>query len=419
MDASAELQKLADAGLLRSLRTLESGQAPVISMKGRSIVNFSSNDYLGLASNEELKAAMIEGVSRFGVGSGASRLVCGNSTAHDQLESTLAAFKGSEAALTFSSGYAAAMGIIPALCGADDVIILDKLSHASLIDASRLSGATIRVFPHNHLGKLERLLASAREKHGAKTRVLVVTESIFSMDGDAAPLRGIVELTEKHDAMLLVDEAHAVGVIGPQGRGLVAELGLEKRVALQMGTLSKALGVSGGYVAASRGIVDLLINKARSLIYSTAPPPAIAVAATKAVEIVASPVGNELRSRLQRNIRQALDLSGGSPVPISSTPVGRGLSIRSAILPIIIGEESTAMHASAALVERGFLIPAIRYPTVARGTARLRLTLSAAHEAGQIKALVSNLLDIVPQLGTTTATPLHDGAEESLAEDEA
>jgi 8-amino-7-oxononanoate synthase len=408
MDADAELQKLADAGLLRTLRTIESEQSSVVRLKGREVVNFSSNDYLCLASHSELKAAMIEGVERYGVGSGASRLVCGNSIAHDELEAALAAFKGTEAALAFSSGYATAMGIIPALCGPEDVIVLDKLSHASLIDASKLSGATIRVFPHNHLGKLERLLANAREKHGAKTRVLVVTESIFSMDGDAAALQGIVDLVEKHDAMLLVDEAHAVGVIGPQGRGLVAELGLEKRVTLQMGTLSKAIGVSGGYVAASRSIVDLLINKARSLIYSTAPPPAIAFTAMKAVELVASPVGDELRLRLRGNIKQVLASLIGSPPPIHS-----------AILPIIIGDEATAMQASAALLERGFLIPAIRYPTVARGTARLRLTLSAAHEAGQIESLVAHLLEVVPELRSARAATLHDGADETLAEDEA
>ena len=404
MDADAELRKLADAGLLRSLRTVDSAQTPVIRMNGREVVNFSSNDYLGLANHEALKAAMIEGVTRYGVGSGASRLVCGNSTAHDQLESTLASFKGTESALAFSTGYATAMGVIPALCGSDDVIILDKLSHASLIDASKLSGATMRVFPHNHLGKLERLLASAQEKRKPDSRVLVVTESIFSMDGDAALLSGIVDLVERHDAMLLVDEAHAVGVIGPQGRGLVAELGLEKRVALQMGTLSKAIGVSGGYVAASRGIVDLLINKARSLIYSTAPPPAVAVAATKALEIVASPKGDLLRGKLQANI-QAVTCKWNHLE-----------QVQSAILPLIIGDESTAMQASAALLERGYLIPAIRYPTVARGTARLRLTLSAAHEAGQIEGLVAHLLDIVPQLRSGAAATTENSAEQSVTE---
>lgn len=411
MDAAAELRKLADAGLLRSLRTVASGRAPSIRLGGHEVVNFSSNDYLGLAANAELKAAMIDAVGRYGVGSGASRLVCGNTDAHEALESALASFKGTDAALAFSSGYATAMGVIPALCGTGDVIILDKLSHASLIDASKLSGATVRVFPHNHLAKLARLLAGAREKGGAETRVLVVTESVFSMDGDAAVLPGIVELAEAHGAMLLVDEAHAVGVLGPQGRGLLAELGLEKRVDLQMGTLSKAIGVSGGYIAASRPLVDLLINKARSLIYSTAPPPAVAVAATKALELIAGPTGGALRARLQENLRAVGALGISGPAPLLPASVDGAQPVRSAILPLIIGEEAAAVAASAALLERGYLIPAIRFPTVARGTARLRLTLSAAHEASQIEGLVTNLLDLVPQLRSGAAAPADDGAE--------
>lgn len=411
MDAAAELRKLADAGLLRSLRTVASDRAPSIRLGGHEVVNFSSNDYLGLAANDELKAAMIDAVGRYGVGSGASRLVCGNTDAHEALESALASFKGTDAALAFSSGYATAMGVIPALCCTGDVIILDKLSHASLIDASKLSGATVRVFPHNHLPKLARLLAGAREKGGAETRVLVVTESVFSMDGDAAALLGIVELAESHGAMLLVDEAHAVGVLGPQGRGLLAELGLEKRVALQMGTLSKAIGVSGGYIAASRPLVDLLINKARSLIYSTAPPPAVAVAATKALELIAGPTGGALRARLQENLRAVGALGISGPAPLLPASVDGAQPVRSAILPLIIGEEAAAVAASAALLERGYLIPAIRFPTVARGTARLRLTLSAAHEASQIEGLVTHLLDLVPQLRSGAAAPADDGAE--------
>ncbi|MCE9520632.1 MAG: 8-amino-7-oxononanoate synthase, partial [Verrucomicrobia bacterium] len=265
--ASQELHSIADAGLLRSLRTLESAPGATVKINGREVINFSSNDYLGLSQNEELRSTMMESVAHYGVGSGASRLVCGNLTAHDQLDQTLAAFKNTEAALAFSSGYATALGTLPALCGKDDTIILDKLSHASLIDAAKLSDATLRVFPHNHLDKLAQLLKSTRAK-SSSTRILVVTESIFSMDGDAAPLQEIVELCEEHDAILLVDEAHSVGVLGPDGRGLIAELGLEKRVPLQMGTLGKALGVSGGYIAASRSVIDLLINRARSFVYS-------------------------------------------------------------------------------------------------------------------------------------------------------
>jgi 8-amino-7-oxononanoate synthase len=382
----SELEELAKAGLYRRLRTICSPQGSRIRLHDRDIINFSSNDYLGLSNSEELRNAMIVGVQRYGVGSGASRLVCGNHAAHEELEQGIAQFKGTDAALAFSSGYATAMGVIPALCGKDDIIILDKLSHASLIDASRLSGATLRIFPHNHLEKLERLLESAREKQGASSRVLVVTESIFSMDGDAAPLREIVQLTEQYGALLLVDEAHGVGVMGPQGRGLIAELGLEKRVALQMGTLSKALGVSGGYIAGSQDLIELLINKARSLIYSTAPPPAVAYAASEAVKLVASEKGDALRGQLRANLATLQHLIK-SPRPSPA-----------AIIPLIIGDERSAMDASATLQERGYLIPAIRFPTVSKGTARLRLTLSAAHETSQIEGLVTNLFDVMPQL---------------------
>jgi 8-amino-7-oxononanoate synthase len=244
--AEEELERLSARGLLRTLRHLDSPQSPQVVLCGREVVNFSSNDYLGLSNSDELKAAFIEGIERYGAGSGASRLVCGGSQPHQRLERALAEFKGSEAALAFSSGYAVPLGVIPALVGAGDWIILDKLCHASLVDAARLSGATLRVFPHNHMGKLERLLESATRDMAR--RVLVVTESIFSMDGDAARLAEVVELKDRFGAWLLLDEAHAVGVLGPQGRGLAASLGLESRVELQMGTMSKALGLSGGAV---------------------------------------------------------------------------------------------------------------------------------------------------------------------------
>ncbi len=390
--AAEALRLLHAQGLKRALRRVVAVDGAHLVLPGQVTINFSSNDYLGLATHATLKTAMHEGVERFGVGAGASRLVCGNFVSHENLESTLAAFKGTEAALAFSSGYATAVGVIPAVVGPGDVVILDKLSHASLIDGAKLSGATIRVFPHNHLEKLERLLAGAREKSGAGTRVLVVTESIFSMDGDAALLAEIVALKERHGAWLLVDEAHGVGVLGPQGRGMVASLGLEKRVELQMGTLSKAIGVSGGYVAASRAVCDLLINRARSLIYSTAPPPAVAWTARAAVTLLQGAEGDRLREKLWSNKHLLLALMGGSGVE-------QGVALSAAILPIIIGDEEKAMQTSAGLLEAGFLIPAIRYPTVARGAARLRLTLSAVHEPDQIEALVACLRRMVPELG--------------------
>ncbi len=364
-----ELHELEQRSLRRSLRSLDSPQGPVVQLNGCEVINFSSNDYLGFASSDVLKNAMMEGIVRYGAGSGASRLVCGGLAPHRELEEALAAFKGAEAALTFSSGFAVALGVIPALMGKDDVIIMDKLCHASLVDAARLSGATIRVFPHNHLEKLERLLQSHEGR-----RTLVITESIFSMDGDAALLKEIVELKDQHGAWLMLDEAHAVGVLGPQGRGLAAALGLEQRIDLQMGTLSKALGLSGGYLAASRTVIDLLINKARSFIYSTAPSPAVAHAASAALQLCISAEGDARRAKLQANL----------------AALGRGVQ-PSAIVPIIIGDESAAMQLSAQLLEEGYLIPAIRYPTVARGTARLRVTLSAAHEASQVEGIAQRL----------------------------
>lgn len=368
-DLQAQCDDWRAQGLWRDLRLLDSAQGPVIRVDGRELVNFSSNDYLGLADSTELRDALKEGVELYGAGSGASRLVCGTLRPHRDLEDALAAFKGTEAALTFSSGYATALGTIPALVGTGDTIILDKLCHASLVDAARLSGATIRVFPHNHLGRLEKLLQSAQG------RALVVTESIFSMDGDRCPLAEIVELKDRHGAWLMLDEAHAVGVLGPRGRGLAADLGLEGRVELQMGTLSKALGLSGGYLAASSQVIGWLINRARSFVYSTAVPPAIAHAGLTALALVRGAAGEQLRQHLWGRLGQLRP---------DETPT-------SAIVPWIIGDEQSAMKTSAGLLAEGFLIPAIRYPTVARGTARLRVTLSARHTEEQVSSLLAAL----------------------------
>lgn len=396
-----ELAELEAAGLRRRLRVLEPAQGTVVNVDGREVVNFSSNDYLGLAASEELRSALIEGMERHGAGSGASRLVCGGFSPHQKLEEELAAFKSTEAALTFSSGFAVALGTIPALVGDKDVIILDKLCHASLVDAAKLSGATIRVFPHNHLEKLEKLLVSSREK---ARRVLVVTESIFSMDGDAAALAEIVELKDRYGAWLMLDEAHAVGVLGPQGRGLAARLGLEQRVELQMGTLSKAFGLSGGYLAASRAVIDLLINKARSFIYTTAPPPGIAHAASEALRLVQGPEGDRRRAKLLASLEQVA----------ASGLLGDAAAGPSAIVPLIVGGEEAAVALSSRLLEKGFLIPAIRYPTVARGTARLRLTLSAGHVSGQIEALAVNLRSATAELAAEkSAPPAFEAVEEA------
>jgi 8-amino-7-oxononanoate synthase len=362
------------ANLRRRVRTVGSAQGAEVVLEGRALVNFSSNDYLGLANDPRLKAAAAAAIERYGAGAGSARLISGTQSPHAELEAALAAFKRTEAALTFSTGYATALGTIPALIGERDVVILDKLSHACLVDAARLSGATIRVFPHNHLGKLERLLAWARENY-AKSNVLVVTESVFSMDGDRAPLREIVALKERFGAWLLVDEAHGVGVLGPCGRGFAAELGVADRIDIQMGTLGKALGASGGAICGSRALVDFLVNRARSFIFSTAPTPASAAAATEAIRLLDSGEAEPLREKLRANLSHFR----AEPPP------------ESAIVPHLVGDEAEALAMSASLSERGLLVPAIRYPTVARGQARLRITLSAAHSAEQIDRLAAAL----------------------------
>jgi len=374
---TGELESLRAAGLGRTLRVAEEVRGVRVTLGGRSLLNFSSNDYLGLAFHPAIASAMAEGAARWGSGSTASRLICGTTGEHAAFEEELAAAKETPAALLFSTGMAAAGGTIPALVGRGDVVILDKLAHACLIDAVHASGAKMRVFPHNDLSKLESHLLWARRTH-PQGRILVVTESVFSMDGDVAPLKGIVELKERHGAWLLLDEAHAVGVLGPGMGGLAGELGLAGRIEIQMGTLGKALGVSGGYIAGSRTLIDFLINRARSLVFSTAPSPAVAAACRAALRIVTSTEGDSLRTRLRENIGLFASERGIAPP-------------RSAILPVILGSEERAVAAAGRLLEEGFLVPAIRYPTVPRKTARLRVTLSAAHEPEQIRGLAEAL----------------------------
>ena len=395
-DFSLELKRRLDAireqKLFRELRRVDSAQGPRINIGGKSFLNFSSNDYLGLANDPALKEAAIKAVEQFGAGAGASRLICGSLAPFHQLEEALADFKRTEAALTFSTGYATAIGTICALLGRNDIIILDKLVHASIVDAARLSGAKLRVFSHNDLDDLERILrwsstfrlSGGTLKRELQPHVLIVTESIFSMDGDAAPLREIVAFKEKYGAWLMVDEAHATGIIGEGGRGLAEELGVSSQIEIQMGTLGKALGASGGYICGSRALIDYLVNRARSFIFSTAPVPAAAAAATAAIQIVQSSGGESRRKRLRARIAE-----------FQSQIANRKSQIPGAIIPIIIGDESKAVEAAAKLREQGIFVPAIRYPTVARGKARLRVTLTASHSSGDVATLVHALEQIV------------------------
>jgi len=385
------LDALRGQSLFRELHRVDSAQGPRVEIGGRLFLNFSSNDYLGLANHPALKEAAVKAVEKFGAGAGASRLICGSLAPFHELEETLAVFKQAGAALTFSTGYATAIGAICALLGRGDIIILDKLVHACVVDAAKLSGAKIRVFAHNDLNDLEDKLrwAGKNVQHSTsdiqqRKHILIVTESIFSMDGDAAPLREIVALKEKHGAWLMVDEAHATGVFGKDGRGLADELGVSGQIEIQMGTLGKALGASGGYICGSRALIDFLVNRARSFIFSTAPVPAAAAAAKAGIQLVQTPEGKSRRNYLQARVAELHSALGPPPSAIPS-----------AIIPIILGDEEGAVESAAQLRERGIFVPAIRFPTVARGAARLRITLNASHSADDVSQLVAALKEIM------------------------
>lgn len=381
-DLSQRLEAIRAQNLYRELRRVDSAQGRVIKIHGDSFLNFSSNDYLGLANDPRLKEAAVEAIATFGVGSGASRLICGSLAPHHECEEALATWKGTEAALVFSTGYATAVGTISALLEKDDIIILDKLVHASIVDAARLSGAKLRIFAHNDLNDLEKILRWAVEGKNTivNRRVLIVTESVFSMDGDFAPLAELVELKDRFGAWLMVDEAHATGLYGPKRSGLAEEKNVRGRIEVQMGTLGKALGSSGGYICGSRKLIDFLINKARSFIFSTAPNPAAAAAASAAIRLVNSPAGTEKCHHLFERISQ-----------LNSVLKTQRSELPQAIIPVIVGDETTAVNAAARLREKNIFVPAIRFPTVARGEARLRITLTAAHTQEDVATLCDAL----------------------------
>ena len=375
-----ELKSIDEAGLLRSLRRIETPQQVEVHSGDRELINFSSNDYLGLAAHESLRMAAQDGVEALGAGAGSARLISGSQTIAHELEAALAAFKQTEAALSFSSGYAAALGVVPALVGQGDVLVIDKLVHASLVDAARLSGAKLRVFKHNDLAELETILQWASGREG---NTLVITESVFSMDGDLAPVRDLVQLKNRYGAWLMLDEAHATGLYGEDRRGIAEEMGVADGVEVQLGTLGKALGAAGGYICGSQTLIDLLVNRARSFIFSTAPVPAQLAAAKRGVELVQSNEGEALRTRLWANVDALKNglIQQGWKLPV----------VRSAILPLIIGDEREALALAECLREAGVWVPAVRYPTVARGAARLRVTVSAAHQPKHLDALLEAL----------------------------
>jgi glycine C-acetyltransferase len=378
-----ELKEIRNAGLYRRLRRVENEQGPTLLLDGREVINFSSNNYLGIANHPALATAAKEAIDRYGCGSGASRLISGNMTLHEELENQLAEFKGTEAALVFNSGFQANTGILSTLAGEGDAILSDELNHASIIDGCRLSRAKTIVYVHCDLGQLEEALKQA----GSCRRKLIVTETIFSMDGDEAPLTGIVELAEKYDAAVMVDEAHATGIFGPGGAGVVSKLGLVDRVLVQMGTLGKALGGFGAYVAGSQALRDLLINRCRSFIFTTSLPPAIMAMAMAAIDLVEGEP--ERREALWNNCRLLSD---------GLKKMGFSLGeIQSPILPLIIGDADKCMQFSEQLLERGVFAQGIRPPTVPPGTSRLRITLMATHTREQLQIALDAFKEVKKQ----------------------
>lgn len=374
-DIQKNLEEMKNKNLYRELRVLERREGTRALFQGREMLLFCGNDYLGLSRHPRVVRAAEEALQKYGVGAGAARLTSGTTDAHILLEKKLAQFKGKESALVFAAGFLANLGILNAFAGEGDVIIMDKLCHASLVDGARLSKAELRVFPHKNYKKCEDLLLGARN---ARRRILV-TETVFSMDGDQADIGELVRLKEKYDAFLVVDDAHGTGVLGSHAHDTAKESGLVKKVDVVMGTLSKALGGLGGFAAADKTLIDYLINFARPFIFATALPPVLCEAAREAVCVIEEEPA--LRTKLWENIGKVHE---------GLTRLGFSLAKpESAILPVIVGDEGKALAAFETLLEQGIFVPALRYPTVPKGKARLRVTVSAAHTSEDIARLTT------------------------------
>jgi 8-amino-7-oxononanoate synthase len=390
-DVAERLEELRDRGLYRRLRLIESAQGPRVTLNGREVLLLCSNNYLGLADQPRVREAAAEAALRWGAGAGASRLISGNMDMHRRLESRLAAFKGYEAALLFGSGYLANTGAIPALAGRGEVVLSDQLNHASIVDGCRLSRAETFIYRHRDL---DHLAWGLREAGGRGA--LIVTDGVFSMDGDLAPLPELLELARRHGCRLMVDEAHATGAVGPGGRGSVAAAGLSGEVDVVVGTLGKALGAYGAYVCAEAQTIDLLVNAARSFIFSTAPPPPAVGAAAAALELLeAEPTMVE---RLQENaavLRQALAAEG--------LPAARS---RTQIVPLEIGEAEPTMALCEQALERGVFAQGIRPPTVPEGSCRLRLTVMSTHDPTDLRRAAREIGHAAGELGLAAARPL-------------
>lgn len=383
---SDELDALRAEGLYRSMRVINGAQGSHVELEGRQVLLLCSNNYLGLADHPALKRAAVEGVE-FGVGSGASRLVSGTMDLHEKLETRIAAFKGTEKALLFNSGYAANTGIISALVGRGDAIFSDRLNHASIVDGALLSRAGLHRYPHRDMAALERML----QEKGGKGRRLIVTDGVFSMDGDIAPLAKLVQLAKQYGALLMVDDAHGSGVLGASGRGSGELCGVLNGIDIHMGTLGKGFGSFGAY-AASNGIIrDYLVNKARSFIFSTSLPPAVLAASIAALEVVDSPEGAQLREKLQANValfKERLTASGFDT-----------MGSETQIVPIFVGPAKTTMEFSSELLQQGLFVQGIRPPTVPAGSCRLRCTIMATHEAEDLEAAAETISRVGKKLG--------------------
>ena len=374
-DFEQEIKELETRHLRRHLRITESPSDTTITIEGRRFIAMASNNYLGLANHPAINQAAIEAIERWGVGAGAARLIAGTMTPHDQLEQDLAQFKQVEAALTFGTGYTTNLGLIPALIDRDGLILADRYCHASLIEACRLAKATLRVFHHNDAGHLEKLLKK-REK---ARPTLIVTEGVFSMDGDLAPLPELLTLCRQYEATLVIDDAHGTGVMGKNGRGTIEHFGLNPQDVIQMGTLSKAIGTGGGYVAGTADLKEYLINTAKAFIYTTAQPPAIAAAASAAIRIIQHEPARRERLWHNRNTLHTALTNLGFQLTGTQSP----------ILPIIVKSSETAWKMSQALYEIGIYVPAIRPPTVPKHSSRLRLTVSSEHTQEQLETVVT------------------------------
>ena len=370
------LNELAARHLTRRLTPLYSGVGPVVEMAGRQILLLASNDYLGLAMHPEVIQSAIEATQRFGAGTGASRLVSGSMPPHQKLESALAQFKGTETALTFSSGYLANIGTIPALVEQGGLILADRLCHASLIDGCRLSAADFRIYRHNDTSHLKSLLAKRRQAR----RTLIVTDGLFSMDGDLAPLPELSRLAQEYEADLYIDDAHGTGVMGPHGRGTAEHFGIEAQIPFQMGTLGKAFGSSGAYLTGTSILIRYLMNTSRSFMFTTAPPPSSAAAAIAALRVMQREP--ERRARLWAN-RERL-FSGLTQLGFTLSPSA------SPIIPILVGNADTALSFAEHLFVEGVYAPAIRPPTVPDATSRIRVTVTSEHTSSHLdQALIA------------------------------